>query len=249
MRESAPNVLVIGATSAIAIELLRIYAKDGAQLYLVGRDHDKLQAVGADLLIRGAGNTHIGELDIANFTQHPTVIDNVVNTLARIDIAIVAHGTLTEQGRAQTDQAYLLHEMNVNGLGAISILSLLANVMQRQKSGTLCAISSVAGDRGRKSNYVYGAAKAGVTFFLQGLRNRLAPFGVHVLTVKPGFVITPMTREFTKNFLWVEPSVVAKDIYQAIQRNKDVLYTPWFWRWIMLIIKLIPERIFKKMNL
>ncbi len=249
MRESAPNVLVIGATSAIAIELLRRYAKDGARLYLVGRDPVRLRALHDDLVIRGACNVHIGVLDIATFSEHQAVIDNAVVTMTKIDIAIVAHGTLTEQGRAQSDQAYLLREMNVNCLGAISVLSLLANVLEQQKSGTLCAISSVAGDRGRKSNYVYGAAKAGVTVFLQGLRNRLSQSGVQVLTVKPGFVITPMTREFNKNFLWVEPSVVANDIYQAIQRNKDVLYTPWFWRWIMVIIKLIPERIFKKMNL
>lgn len=249
MRDPAANVLVIGATSAIAIELQRIYAKDAAQLYLVGRDQERLQMLRDDLLIRGARNVHIDVLDISDVTKYQAVIDKAVTMMTRIDIAMVAHGTLTEQGRAQSDQAYLLREMNVNCLGTISIMSLLANVLERQKSGTLCVISSVAGERGRKSNYVYGAAKAGVTVFLQGLRNRLSQSGVHVLTVKPGFIITPMTREFNKNFLWVEPGVVANDIYQAIQRNKDVLYTPWFWRWIMLIIKLIPEHIFKKMNL
>jgi len=125
---------------------------------------------------------------------------------------------------------------------------MFANILEKQQGGSLCVISSVAGDRGRKSNYIYGAAKACLSTFMQGLRNRLFPH-VQVLTVKPGFVISPMTTGFKKGLLWVSPEVIAKDICRAIMRQQDVLYTPWFWRWIMLIIKHIPERIFKRMSL
>jgi decaprenylphospho-beta-D-erythro-pentofuranosid-2-ulose 2-reductase len=121
--------------------------------------------------------------------------------------------------------------------------------MKQNETGTIAVISSVAGDRGRKSNYVYGSAKGGLTIFLQGLRNALSGSGVHVLTIKPGFVDTPMTNDFTKGLLWAKPEKVAKDIKRAIDKKKNIIYTPWFWRWIMLIIRLIPESVFKKMNL
>ena len=140
-------------------------------------------------------------------------------------------------------------EINLNYLSVVSVLTGFSQVMVQQAAGTIAVISSVAGDRGRKSNYVYGSAKSGLSIFLQGLRNSLADKGVNVLTIKPGFVDTPMTTEFKKGLLWVKPDKIARDIVKAINRKKDIIYTPWFWRWIMLIIKLIPEKIFKKMNL
>ncbi|MCG8081658.1 MAG: SDR family NAD(P)-dependent oxidoreductase, partial [Candidatus Thiodiazotropha taylori] len=140
-------------------------------------------------------------------------------------------------------------EFEVNALTTISLLTNLANYFEAQQRGSIVVISSVAGDRGRQSNYVYGAAKGAVTIFLQGLRNRLTKSGVNVLTVKPGFVDTPMTADFPKGALWASSEKVAQDINKAIDAQKSVAYVPWFWRYIMLIIKSIPEMVFKKLSL
>jgi len=129
------------------------------------------------------------------------------------------------------------------------LLTLLANRFEAQRHGTLAVIGSVAGDRGRQSNYVYGTAKGALAIFLQGLRNRLHPAGVRVLTVKPGFVDTPMTASFKKGPLWAAPEAVAAAIVAAVERGRDVIYTPWFWWGIMTLIKLVPERVFKKLKL
>lgn len=242
------NILIIGATSAIAIALTRLYSEAGDCLFLLGRDLTKLQNLRSDCLIRGAKQAYASALNITDSVEQASVLKIVLKQLGKIDIAILAYGTLSDQAKAQSDVAYLVGEININALSIITIASLIASIMEQQKSGSLCIISSVAGDRGRKCNYVYGAAKAAVSSFCQGLRNRLYP-NVHVMTVKPGFVNTPMTRHFKKGLLWVEPEVVAKDIYKALEARRDVIYTPWFWRWIMLIIKLIPERYFKRMSL
>jgi len=140
-------------------------------------------------------------------------------------------------------------ELQTNFTTVVSLLTLLANLFERQGRGSIAVISSVAGDRGRQSNYVYGAAKGALTIYLQGLRNRLAKANVHVLTIKPGFVDTPMTRDFKKGLLWVGPDVIARGIVKAIDKRKDVAYLPFFWRYIMFIIKIIPERIFKRLSL
>ena len=142
-----------------------------------------------------------------------------------------------------------LQEFQINLVSVVSLLTLLANYFEKQGKGCIAVISSVAGDRGRQSNYIYGAAKGGLTIFLQGLRNRLSKAGVCVLTIKPGFVITPMTENFKKGFLWAQPQQVAKAIVSAIRRRKNVIYVPWFWRWIMLVIRNIPENVFKRMSL
>jgi short-subunit dehydrogenase len=134
-------------------------------------------------------------------------------------------------------------------LSALSFLTLLANYFEKRGTGTLAAISSVAGDRGRQSNYIYGTTKAALSTFLQGLRNRLSSKNVHVLTIKPGFVDTPMTAHLKRGLLFATPEKVAQDIIRAIAGKKSVLYTPWFWRWIMLAIKMIPETIFRKLRL
>ena len=134
-------------------------------------------------------------------------------------------------------------------MGAVSILNIVADDFERCGSGVIAGISSVAGDRGRQSNYVYGTAKAAVSTFAQGLRHRLARTGVSVITIKPGLVDTPMTASFKKGALWASPDAVAARIERAIERRDDIVYTPWFWRWIMLIIKALPEPIFKKTRL
>ena len=244
-----PRVLIIGATSAIAQEVAKIYADSGSQLFLVGRNTDKLEQVARDLSIRGASAIDSLSLDLAEIESHEEILTAAEKFLGGIDIVLTAHGTLPDQKTCEASVNQAIQEMQINLLSTVSLLTLLANYFEKQGCGCLAVISSVAGDRGRQSNYVYGAAKGGLSIFLQGLRNRLSRAGVCVLTIKPGFVITPMTAEFKKGVLWAHPNRVAEAIVSAIRKRKNVVYVPWFWRWIMFIIRNIPENIFKRMSL
>lgn len=243
------NVIIVGATSTIAEQTARCFAADGATLLLVGRSEDRLSTMMGDLTVRGAQRVESIVLDVTDIDAQSAMFDNASATLDTIDVVIIAYGTLPDQLACQTDVKQALKEFYINGTSVISLLTIAANVLEQQGSGTLAAITSVAGDRGRQSNYLYGAAKGAVSLFLQGLRNRLARQGVNVLTIKPGFVDTPMTAEFKKGILWASPETVAKGIYKAISKKRDVVYLPWFWRWIMLVIVSIPERIFKRLGL
>lgn len=243
------RVLIIGATSAIAEALARRYAAAGARLYLVARDGERLESMKADLTLRGAETVGGARLDVNELERHEAVIDGALEALGGIDLALVAHGTLPDQRACEADFSLALRELNTNALSVVSLLTHLANRLEAQGAGTLAAISSVAGDRGRQSNYLYGSAKGMVSLFLAGLRNRLHRSGVHVLTIKPGFVDTPMTADFPKGPLWASPDRVARDIERAVERRREVLFTPWFWRYIMWIIRAIPEPIFKRMSL
>jgi short-subunit dehydrogenase len=243
------KVLIIGATSAIAQATARLYAGAGDELFIVARDETKLLAVAEDLRVRGASAVHTTVLDVLEFERHQEVITAATQALNTIDIALIAHGTLPDQKKCEQSLQYLLKEMETNALSTISLLTILADMFEQRASGTIAVISSVAGDRGRQSNYVYGAAKAAVTIFMQGLRNRLAPAGVNVVTIKPGFVDTPMTEDFTKGLLWTSPHKVALCIHKAIAKRKDLVYVPFFWRPIMFLVRAIPEKIFKRMRL
>lgn len=241
--------MIIGAGSAIAEAAARLWAAQGHSLYLLGRDEERLSAMAADLKIRGAAVAKHGALDMNEFARHASAIDAAATALDGLDTVLIAHGTLGDQKKCEQDFAATLQELNTNAISVMSLLTLLANRFEAQKRGTLAVIGSVAGDRGRQSNYVYGTAKGAVAIFLQGLRNRLHPAGVQVLTIKPGFVDTPMTASFKKGALWATPEAVAADILAAIEKRRDVIYTPWFWFGIMTLIKLVPERIFKKLKL
>ncbi|MBI2306728.1 MAG: SDR family oxidoreductase [Rhodocyclales bacterium] len=243
------KILIIGATSAIAEAAARQWAARGAALFLVARNAAKLDAIAADLIVRGAAKAGTRVMDATDTAAHAAMLDAAVAALGGIDVALIAHGTLPDQQACAASVELTLHEIDTNGLSVVALATRLANLMEAQGSGSLAVISSVAGDRGRQSNYVYGAAKGMVTRFLQGLRNRLAKKGVQVLTVKPGFVDTPMTAAFRKGALWAKPEQVARGIIAAIDRKKDEVYLPGFWRLIMLIIRHIPERIFKKLSL
>lgn len=199
-----------------------------------------------DLTVRGAKEVIIDHLDVDYFDQHELVIKKAIERLKTIDIVLIAHGVLEDQKKLEQDVHLTLKNFNTNALSVISLLTLLANHFETQQQGTIAVITSVAGDRGRQSNYVYGASKALLSSFLQGLRNRLFFANVNVLDIKPGFVDTPMVAHLKKNGLWAQPVDVAKDIVKAISNKKNVLYTPFFWRYIMLIIKSIPESIFKR---
>lgn len=243
------KILIVGASSAIAEATARIWAQNGDYLFLAGRDAEKLAAIAADLQVRGCPKIGVYTLDINNIDAHIPLLDTAEQAMDGLDTVLIAHGSLSDQDACQQSVAATLQELTTNALSVIALLTPIAERFERRKKGAIAVISSVAGDRGRQSNYVYGSAKAMVSAFTSGLRQRLHKSGVTVLTVKPGFVDTPMTAAFKKSPLWASPEAVAKDIYAAIEKRKTIVYTPWFWQWIMLIIRMIPEAIFIKLKL
>lgn len=243
-----PTVAIFGATSAIAQEVARLYAREKWGLILVGRNVEKLDTIKQDMTARGATSVHTLAADLAETSKHEELLQRIT-TAGTFEHVLIAHGSLTDQPRAEIDPQYALRELNVNFLSIVSLSLLAVRELERQKRGCLAVISSVAGERGRKKIYIYGAAKAGLTAFLSGLRARMQTHGVRVLTIKPGFVDTPMTQHLEKKPLVVGADVVARDIFSAMQGSADVIYTPWIWRWVMLAVRNIPERVFKKMDL
>lgn len=249
---SLNRVVIFGATSAIAEHTARQLVQNGASVYCIGRNADKLSRIIADLKVRAGRDQTIDGMsaDLSDINQHLSLIEQASEALGGLDAALIAHGTLPDQKACEADLELTLQEIQTNALSVVSLLSLLANRFEAQGKGVIAAISSVAGDRGRQSNYVYGAAKGMVSLFMQGLRNRLAKKGVSVVTIKPGFVDSPMTADFDKSGpLWAKPDVIAKGIVNAMQKGKGEVYLPWFWWGIMQIIKHIPEAIFKRLSL
>ncbi len=243
------NVLIIGATSAIAEATARRYAARGSRLFLVARDATRLADIAADLRTRGAVAVGEATLDINQIDAHAEVLDRAWAMLENVDVVLIAHGTLPDQHACEQSVNTALAEFATNGTSTIALMTAIAPRLETQRRGVLAVISSVAGDRGRQSNYLYGAAKAAVSTFASGLRQRLAKVGVNVLTIKPGFVDTPMTRDFRKGALWATPDAVASGIVHAADRGRSVVYLPWFWWPIMLIIRAIPEFVFKRLKL
>jgi hypothetical protein len=242
-------VLIIGATSAIALAVARRYATRGARMYLGGRRAEAVRAVADDLRVRGASEVDLATLEAMDTAQHRPVLDAAWNRWGGLDVALVAHGLLPDQARAQASVEETLATFDTNARSVIALLTDLANRFEAQRAGVIGVISSPAGDRGRASNYVYGAAKAAVTNFASGLRHRLHRSGVRVVTILPGFVDTPMTAEFPKGPLWAKPENVAADIERALQGGNGEFYTPWFWRWIMLLVRHLPNRVFLRTKL
>ena len=247
--EVVTNIVVFGATSSIAVSCSRKWAKRGTHFFLVGRTAERLAQVANDLIARGA-TVHTHVLDLCNIDAHSQMLDICYSKLGQVNIALVAYGTLPDQKACEQDAQLAVREFTNNGLSVIALLTNLAIRMAEQKSGCIAVISSVAGDRGRPSNYLYGSAKGAVTEFCSGLRGRLFKSGVHLLTIKPGFVDTPMTQGLAlPKLLLVTSEKVAEDIMRAVEKRRDTLYTPWFWRFIMLIIIHIPGSIFKRLGL
>lgn len=243
------KILIVGATSAIAEAAARRWAQTGNHLFLVGRNSPKLEAVAADLRVKGCQKVETYALDINDFSAHEPMLDAAEQSLNGLDTILIAHGTLSDQIACQQSVQLTIQEITTNALSTIALLTHIANRFEKQKKGTIAVISSVAGDRGRQSNYVYGSAKAMVTTFTSGLRQRLCKSKVSVVTIKPGFVDTPMTADFKKGPLWASPDRVAKIIVRACDKKSNIVYAPWFWFWIMEIIKTIPENIFKTLKL
>ncbi len=240
-------VLIIGAKSDIAKEVAREYAKNGYDLYLAGRNIDEMKDFENDIKIRSNVEVNLKEFDITDFESH----EQFYNSLKPKPLGvIVVAGYMAEQKTCENDWSKTLNTINVNFTGAVSILNIIANDMEKNKNGFIVGVSSVSGDRGRKANYIYGSSKAAFSVYLSGLRNRLHESSVKVLTVKPGFVATKMTAKLDLPAkLTAQPEDVAKDIFAAQQKGKDVLYTKPIWRVIMMIIKIIPEWKFKMMSI
>ena len=247
--KAVKKILVLGATSGIAEATCRIWAAQGHNLYLVARNPEKLAMVAADLRTRGAASVATAVADLDDTSKHAELLTRAINTLTGLDVAYLTHGILGDQGAAEHDFAHAAHILHTNFIAPVSLLTWLANFCVQRHSGTLAVISSVAGDRGRKSNYLYGSSKAGLSAFLGGLRNRVDREGVTVLAIKPGPVKTAMTATLKGANKFADPNKVAQSIVSAIERKRDTLYVPFQWQPIMFVIRHIPEGIFKKLNL
>jgi short-subunit dehydrogenase len=243
------TVSIYGATSAIAQAVARRYAARGAAFFLAGRSAERLERVAADLRVRGAAAvaTHAG--DLADPDAQRALQAAEAAAVGVPDLLLLAFGTLGGQDPEERDPAQAAAGLQTNFVAPVRLLLAAAAAMETRGSGRLTVITSVAGERGRRSNHLYGAAKGGLSIFLDGLRDRLAPAGVAVVDVRPGFVDTPMTRDFAKGPLWASPERVAADIEKAAERGSAVVYTPWFWRWIMLVIRNLPRAVMRRLKL
>jgi len=241
------QLLILGATSDVAKALAHQFAGQGYNITLAARNSERLADVVTDIEIRHSVQAAAVEFDALDFGGHAAFYNSLT---PKPDVVISVFGYLGNQETAQTDFAEAQQIVNTNYTGAVSILNVVANDFERRKAGTMIGISSVAGDRGRKSNYIYGSAKAGFTAYLSGLRNRLQKSNVHVMTVKPGFIRTKMTANMPlPGPVTAKPEQVARDIFRAYQKKSNQLYTLWMWKYIMLIIRHLPEPIFKRLNL
>jgi short-subunit dehydrogenase len=242
-------VLILGATSAIARHVAAALASRGHTLFLAARDVEEAGRAASDLRIRFGIRVESGAFDAEDYESHAEFLRGVVERLGELHGVVLAFGYLGEQELAERDMDEWGRIIGRNFAGAVSILNLCAERLEARGAGFIVGISSVAGDVGRQSNYLYGASKAGFNVYLQGLRNRLFRAGVHVLTVKPGFVDTPMTYGKPGLFLVASPREVGQGIARALRRGSEVVYLPWFWRWIMLALKLLPEEVRKRLKL
>ncbi len=244
------KVLILGATSAIAEATGRIYASRAAKLFLVARDQKKIDLVAQNYSMLGASQVDFLIADFIDYNSHQMIYKRAKEKLKNIDIVIIAYGKLGNQNRGEKifDEAREVIETNFTSV--VSLLTIIANDFQIQQSGIIAVLSSPAGDRGRAQNYIYGATKGGLSVFLSGLRARLYQHNVSVITVKPGFVETPMTRDVGRNCLFSSPQKIAKLLFHKIEKNNcEEIYLPWFWKYILIVIKLIPHRFFKKFKL
>ena len=252
MHDSASEpacILIIGATSAIAKATARIYAAQGCRLHLIARNQEVLQATANDLTVRGASEVTFGTLDVNHFEKHGQALQQAMDAMNQIDVALICHGSLPDQLASAKNFELARHEINTNGLSVISLLTTLSEYFIEQGTGTIAVVTSVAGDRGRPSNYVYGSVKAMVSTYLQGLRGHLLPHNVHVVDIRPGFVDSPMTAHLEKGALWSSPEQIGRIIVNSIRKRRHTVYAPFYWRFIMFIVRSIPELLFKRIKL
>ncbi len=242
------NLLILGGNSDVAHAVALEFAnKADADIILASRDLELLEKKAKDIEIRCDGKVRAIAFDATDLPSHAAFYDRLN---PKPDVVVAAFGYLGDQARAQSDAGEALRIIETNFTGAASILEIVAADFEKRKMGVIIGIGSVAGLRGRKSNYLYGAAKGALGVYLSGLRNRLSKCGVRVITVLPGFIDTKMTAGMgLPGLLTATPRQVAEDIFNAVRKSKDTIYTRWFWRWIMVIIRAIPEPLFKRMSL
>ncbi len=240
--------IILGASSAMARALARQVAATGASVLLGGRDAADIAAQAADCALRGAPIAEAFAFDARDTSGYAEIVARARKTEGTLNIAVFV-GSMPPQGEIDAGPSLIAGTVADSFTGPATLLHMLAPILEERGAGTIVGVGSVAGDRGRVGNYVYGAAKAGFHTYLSGLRNRLTRSGAHVVTVKPGFVDTAMTWGLEGMFLVAPPDAVARDILAAVSKRRDVIYTPFFWRWIMLIIRAIPERIFKMLSI
>lgn len=244
------TILVMGATSAIAMASARLWARQGASFFLVARDAVKLEAAGQDLRARGAASVTTHVMDALDTAGHVEMLETAQRVLGLVDVALIAHGTLPDQARCEGDVQAMMEALASNATSVMALLTIVAPMMERQGQGTVAVITSVAGDRGRPSNYVYGSAKAAVSTFCEGLRARLFRSGVAVVDIRPGFVDTPMTAHLDlPGLLLAKPDAVARRVVKAVERGSGVVYAPAFWWWILLVVRSLPLAVFKRLKL
>lgn len=238
------KVLVLGGYSAITQAVLNLLAKDESIFYLVGRDQAKLMIVRDHLKTISNCEVHIEALDLTKIEEHRGLLERAIKAMNGLDLLFVCYGILPNQGVLEKEPEKAIVNYQTNAFSTINFVSLAANYFEEKGKGTIAVVTSVAGDRGRKSNYFYGSAKSCVDTFLEGLRHRLFRKGVKVVTIKPGVVDTPMTANLDRKVLVAKPETVANDIVRAIESGRLVVYTPWFWRYIMCVVRLLPKGIF-----
>lgn len=244
------KILVFGASSKLAEETLKHIKGVNVKVMLAGPSQNKIETIKSHLqTLNPEVKYETFIINALDYDQHQNLFQHTISLFNGLDTLIVAHGTLPDNEITRKSQELSIKEFNINCVSVVSLCTIAANYFEAQKKGTIAVISSVAGERGRQSNYIYGAAKAGVSAFLQGLRNRMFEFGVNVITIKPGMVATPMTQHLPSSPLMANPEKVGKEIYKAIKNKKDILYTPSYWKFVMAIIRSIPESIFKKLKL
>jgi short-subunit dehydrogenase len=242
-----PTALILGASSDMAIAIAEKFASEGYNIQLAARRAERLEPLQSDLAIKYSSRVSIHEFDATAFDSHTLFIEELD---PKPDVTICVFGLMGDTEKAIEDWSLASRIINTNYTGAVSILNTVARYYETRKEGVIAGISSVAGERGRQSNYFYGSAKAGFTAYLSGLRNYLYHKGVHVVTIKPGFVYTKMTENLTlPKLLTAYPDEVAKVVYNAVKQKKNNVYVKWFWRYIMMVIRNIPEFVFKRMKL
>ena len=240
--------IILGASSAMARATARALAGTGAGLLLAGRDAAELALIAADCRLRGARFAEAQVFDARDPAGFATLLGRAAAEEGELNAAVFV-GSMPAQAEIDADPGLIGGVMADNFVGPAEFLQILAPMLEARGGGCIVGVGSVAGDRGRLGNYVYGAAKAAFHTYLSGLRNRLGRSGVHVMTVKPGFVDTAMTWGLPGMFMVAAPEAVARAVLKAVRKQRNVIYTPFFWRWIMLIIRLVPEPIFKRLKI
>jgi len=245
------KVIILGATSAIAEATARLYAGEGAELLLIARQSERLETIATDLKLRGAARVETAVRDLTDSDSIAEAFADFVAALGGVDHVLLAYGVLGDQKTAERDLGEAQTKLRVNFTSAAGWALAAAEVLERQGHGSLVVLGSVGGDRGRRANIVYGAAKAGLAALVEGIAHRFAGKGPRAVIVKPGPVITPMTEGFAnrKGLMWATPETVAAIVRRAADRGGPVVYAPWFWRWIMLVIRVLPAAVFNRLDI